>query len=63
MAIRDKYGRTASPTYVGWKPKPWQKDGHATWHSNGRTAPPGPRHTKSPAALRRKARSLAGRKR
>lgn len=48
---------------IGWKPRAWKRDGRKLYHGNGRIKPPGPRHTKSPAALRRKGRSLAGRKR
>ncbi len=48
---------------IGWKPRAWKKNGGRMYNGNGHRKPKGPRHTPSPASIRRKHRSLAGRKR
>lgn len=55
-------GETHLNKLIGWKPRAWAKNGRRKYHGNGRTDPKGPRHTKSPVAIRRKARHNAARR-
>lgn len=55
-------GNTHLDALIGWKPRAWMRSERRSWNGNGRRKPHGPRHTASPASIRRKARSLARRK-
>ena len=52
---------TVAKGLIGWKPPAWS-DRRETRSAQGRKFKPGPRRTPSPAAQRRKRRSLARRK-